>query len=118
VERFVLNALKIAALPSDTYPAPSATPLGSPLGEADPPCKEVLGAGLEPACLSAYAPQTYVSAIPPPEHLQRVMRAKFLAECIFAQASFPSPYSCSQSKKSKRKTESKKPIREIRVIRG
>src|ERR1700730_8788405 len=27
----------------------------------------VLGAGLEPACLSAYAPQTYVSAIPPPE---------------------------------------------------
>ena len=28
---------------------------------------EVLGAGLEPACLSAYAPQTYVSAIPPPE---------------------------------------------------
>ena len=29
--------------------------------------KKVLGAGLEPACLSAYAPQTYVSAIPPPE---------------------------------------------------
>jgi hypothetical protein len=29
----------------------------------------VLGAGLEPACLSAYAPQTYVSAIPPPELL-------------------------------------------------
>jgi hypothetical protein len=29
----------------------------------------VLGAGLEPACLSAYAPQTYVSAIPPPERL-------------------------------------------------
>ena len=27
----------------------------------------VLGAGLEPACLSEYAPQTYVSAIPPPE---------------------------------------------------
>ena len=27
----------------------------------------VLGAGLEPASLSAYAPQTYVSAIPPPE---------------------------------------------------
>ena len=27
----------------------------------------MLGAGLEPACLSAYAPQTYVSAIPPPE---------------------------------------------------
>lgn len=27
----------------------------------------VLGAGLEPACLSAYAPQTYVSAISPPE---------------------------------------------------
>jgi hypothetical protein len=30
---------------------------------------KVLGAGLEPACLSAYAPQTYVSAIPPPEPL-------------------------------------------------
>ena len=29
----------------------------------------MLGAGLEPACLSAYAPQTYVSAIPPPEQL-------------------------------------------------
>ncbi len=31
----------------------------------------VLGAGLEPACLSAYAPQTYVSAIPPPERWER-----------------------------------------------
>jgi hypothetical protein len=39
----------------------------------------VLGAGLEPACLSAYAPQTYVSAIPPPEQV-RVERAKFAAE--------------------------------------
>lgn len=29
--------------------------------------KEVLGGGLEPPCLSAYAPQTYVSAISPPE---------------------------------------------------
>src|SRR4029453_5329526 len=29
----------------------------------------VLGAGLEPACLSAYAPQTYLAAIPPPELL-------------------------------------------------
>ena len=28
---------------------------------------EVLGGGLEPPCLSAYAPQTYVSAISPPE---------------------------------------------------
>ena len=27
----------------------------------------VLGGGLEPPCLAAYAPQTYVSAIPPPE---------------------------------------------------
>ena len=32
-----------------------------------PTAKILLGAGLEPACLSAYAPQTYVSAIPPPE---------------------------------------------------
>jgi hypothetical protein len=28
---------------------------------------QVLGGGLEPPCLSAYAPQTYVSAISPPE---------------------------------------------------
>ena len=32
----------------------------------------VLGAGLEPACLSAYAPQTYVSAIPPPERFWKL----------------------------------------------
>src|SRR6266581_8660526 len=30
----------------------------------------VLGGGLEPPCLSAYAPQTYVSAISPPELLE------------------------------------------------
>ena len=29
--------------------------------------ERVLGGGLEPPCLSAYAPQTYVSAISPPE---------------------------------------------------
>ncbi len=29
--------------------------------------EEVLGGGLEPPCLAAYAPQTYVSAISPPE---------------------------------------------------
>ena len=48
--------------------APSAISL--PLSHEKPmhlSNKEVLGAGLEPACLSAYAPQTYVSAIPPPE---------------------------------------------------
>jgi hypothetical protein len=32
----------------------------------------VLGAGLEPACLSAYAPQTYVSAISPPERARQL----------------------------------------------
>ena len=34
-----------------------------------PLCEEekVLGGGLEPPCLAAYAPQTYVSAISPPE---------------------------------------------------
>src|SRR5438552_17648225 len=32
----------------------------------------VLGAGLEPACLSAYGPQTYVSAIPPPERFWKL----------------------------------------------
>ena len=31
------------------------------------PAKLVLGGGLEPPCLAAYAPQTYVSAISPPE---------------------------------------------------
>ena len=46
----------------------------------------VLGAGLEPASLSAYAPQTYVSAIPPPERRegQTFRRRQPLAsvECI------------------------------------
>ena len=32
-----------------------------------PQPEEVLGGGLEPPCLTAYAPQTYVSAISPPE---------------------------------------------------
>jgi hypothetical protein len=36
-------------------------------GSKRPSQEILLGAGLEPACLSAYAPQTYVSAIPPPE---------------------------------------------------
>ena len=31
--------------------------------------KGVLGGGLEPPCLTAYAPQTYVSAISPPEQI-------------------------------------------------
>jgi hypothetical protein len=29
----------------------------------------MLGGGLEPPCLAAYAPQTYVSAISPPERV-------------------------------------------------
>jgi len=37
----------------------------------------VLGAGLEPACLSAYAPQTYVSAIPPPERFWKLEDGKW-----------------------------------------
>jgi hypothetical protein len=32
--------------------------------------KKVLGGGLEPPCLAAYAPQTYVSAISPPERVE------------------------------------------------
>src|SRR5947207_14387502 len=32
----------------------------------------MLGGGLEPPCLAAYAPQTYVSAISPPERVRRV----------------------------------------------
>ena len=46
----------------------------------------MLGAGLEPACLSAYAPQTYVSAIPPPERL----RAGKLFRKLLPVASLPS----------------------------
>ena len=46
----------------------------------------VLGAGLEPACLSAYAPQTYVSAIPPPERF----RAGKLFRKLLPVASLPS----------------------------
>ena len=30
----------------------------------------MLGGGLEPPCLAAYAPQTYVSAISPPERAE------------------------------------------------
>ena len=45
---------------------------------------KVLGAGLEPACLSAYAPQTYVSAIPPPER-ECAKRTKFAVEVAPSQ---------------------------------
>src|SRR5437870_5582393 len=40
----------------------------------------VLGAGLEPACLSAYAPQTYVSAIPPPERFWKIKDGRWEIE--------------------------------------
>lgn len=33
--------------------------------------EKMLGGGLEPPCLAAYAPQTYVSAISPPERVWR-----------------------------------------------
>ena len=45
----------------------------------------VLGAGLEPACLSAYAPQTYVSAIPPPELLDLEYVQNLPSICAFWQ---------------------------------
>ena len=61
-----------------------------------PPSQEiVLGAGLEPACLSAYAPQTYVSAIPPPEHLDA--RLKFPQTATAGKCRVDSSYSCSHS---------------------
>ena len=41
----------------------------------------VLGAGLEPACLSAYAPQTYVSAIPPPERVWETEDGRWEMTC-------------------------------------
>src|ERR1043166_405681 len=46
----------------------------------------VLGGGLEPPCLSAYAPQTYVSAIPPPEH-----------ECVRSSLNLPQKPRCRKS---------------------
>src|SRR2546427_7800726 len=52
--RYLLSIQSAQLLWSALFPANSAV---------------VLGAGLEPACLSAYAPQTDVSAIPPPEPL-------------------------------------------------
>jgi hypothetical protein len=40
----------------------------------------MLGGGLEPPCLSAYAPQTYVSAISPPE---RTRGTQLVSRTIF-----------------------------------
>src|SRR5438270_362106 len=47
--------------------------------------RHVLGGGLEPPCLSAYAPQTYVSAISPPE------RCTFAWAEIAANPNLPQP---------------------------
>src|SRR6266576_4272458 len=55
--RYLLSIQSAQLLWSALFPANSAV---------------VLGAGLEPACLSAYAPQTYVSAIPPPEQFWKL----------------------------------------------
>jgi hypothetical protein len=46
----------------------------------------MLGGGLEPPCLSAYAPQTYVSAISPPEQ-----RGHFCATENAARLNAPQP---------------------------
>src|SRR6266571_2545736 len=54
------------------------------VGTDNRPKEIVLGAGLEPACLSAYAPQTYVSAIPPPER-ECAKRTKFAVEVAPSQ---------------------------------
>src|SRR5438093_1071100 len=45
------------------------TPSGSSFGPFLGLCSKMLGGGLEPPRLAAYAPQTYVSAISPPERL-------------------------------------------------
>ena len=39
----------------------------------------MLGGGLEPPCLSAYAPQTYVSAISPPERVVKMNQERKIA---------------------------------------
>ena len=39
----------------------------------------MLGGGLEPPCLAAYAPQTYVSAISPPERAVKVNQERKIA---------------------------------------
>jgi hypothetical protein len=49
--------------------------------------KIVLGAGLEPASLSAYAPQTYVSANSTTRALNLGMRQKFSLICVGWQPS-------------------------------
>ncbi len=53
----------------------------------------VLGGGLEPPCLSAYAPQTYVSAISPPERLDAQL--KFPQTATAGKCRVDSSYSCS-----------------------
>ncbi len=60
----------------------------------------VLGAGLEPASLSAYAPQTYVSAIPPPERREG---ANFPQTTTAGKYRVHSSYSCSCSPESRRR---------------
>jgi hypothetical protein len=60
----------------------------------------VLGAGLEPASLSAYAPQTYVSAIPPPELREG---ANFPQTATAGKCRLYSSYSCSSSPESRRR---------------
>jgi len=63
VERVVLNALANQVLVSGIFRVFDDCSI-IVFEEADPSLKSkiVLGAGLEPASLSAYAPQTYVSA--------------------------------------------------------
>ena len=48
----------------------------------------MLGGGLEPPCLTAYAPQTYVSAISPPELFWKGEGNIYHSRCVL-QVFFP-----------------------------
>ena len=53
----------------------------------------MLGGGLEPPCLAAYAPQTYVSAISPPErawkrNVQRDFALRNSSLCLVRRAQY------------------------------
>src|SRR5712671_5741517 len=68
----------------------------------------VLGAGLEPACLSAYAPQTYVSAIPPPERSNLKCAQKSSADYAPCKPPFRvRPYWCFCSHRKRTRIEYK-----------
>src|SRR5439155_11352773 len=62
------------------------------------PDEEVLGGGLEPPCLAAYAPQTYVSAISQPERILEAIRFRSGTEGMVGMRRFPARRFVSQGR--------------------